>query len=100
MSFKRGVKKVDRYDLHRVWKKLPHTMKTFDLYLTAPDGMPNGLRQYWRDLDAWLAREFGSDPRRPDPVAVMAVGGLTADGWYREMLRRDGGRRLALVDDH
>jgi hypothetical protein len=24
---------------------------------------------------------------------------LTADGWYREMLCRDGSRRLALVDD-
>ena len=99
MSFKRGKKKVDRYDLHRVWKKLPHTLKSFDLYFVAPEGMPDGLRQYHRDLSAWLEREFGRDPHAPNVADVMKIGGLTADGWYREMLRRDGSRRLALVDD-
>jgi hypothetical protein len=39
------------------------------------------------------------DPHAPAVGQVMAVGGLTADGWYREMLRRDGSRRLVLVDD-
>jgi hypothetical protein len=46
-----------------------------------------------------VLREFGNDPHAPTVGQVMAVGGLTADGWYRETLRRDGGRRLALVDD-
>jgi hypothetical protein len=61
--------------------------------------MPDGLRQYHRDLDACLLREFGNDPHAPTVGQAMAVGGLTADGWYREMLRRDGGRRLEVVHD-
>ena len=58
------------------------------------------MREYHRDLNAWLVREFGSDPHAPTVGQVMAVGGwLTADGWYREMLRRDGSRRLEVVHD-
>jgi hypothetical protein len=100
MTYRRNQRRrVNPYDVRRVFKKLPHTLKSFELYFLAPNGTPDGLRQYVRDLNAWLDREFGNDPHRPDPLAVMAVGGLTADGWYREMLRRDGGRRLSLVDD-
>jgi hypothetical protein len=94
---------VNRYDAKQVWAKLPHTLKSFDLYYftSGPDiseGTPEGLRQYLRDLSDWLDGEFGGDPATPSVQDVMAAGGLSVDLWFREVFRRCGGRRLSVVD--
>lgn len=101
MSFKRGGRKrVDRYDLRYVWRRLPPHLKSFDgwLYSAGPDGGgdPTGLRDWLTAVTDWLHVEFGNDPKAPTAVQVGAVGGLTFEVWYREMLSRSG-RRLVSV---
>jgi hypothetical protein len=93
VSFKRGRnRRVNRHDPRRVWKRLPHTLKTFDpfYYAAGPGngGAADGLREYLRQLQEFLDHEFGTDPNAPAAADVMAVGGLSVAGWYAQMLRR------------
>jgi hypothetical protein len=101
MSFKReGGSRVDPYDCKRLFKKLPHTLKTFDLwfYTSAKnnEGEAAGLREYHLAVGRWLREQFGNDPQAPSSIEVAAAGGLTYEVWYRHMLTR-GDRHLMPV---
>jgi hypothetical protein len=93
MTYRRQQRRrIDRYDPKHVWKKLPHTLKTFDsfYYVSGPgnSGAAEGLSDYLNELADFLRIEFGADPNAPEPADVMAVGGLTVNKWYDRMLRR------------
>ena len=102
MSFRRGGRRrVDRYDVRQVWKRLPHHLKTFDGWLYGGEGDGGeaaGLRDWSVAVGDWLRVEFGHDPNAPSAFQVGAVGGLTAAGWFEVMLsRRPDERRLMSV---
>jgi hypothetical protein len=78
----RAARRGDRVEV--LAGRLPADLRSFDGWLCA-----QGLRDYLKRLEAWIAEELGKPPQVGESLAVkvMAAAGLTVADWYRAILR-------------
>lgn len=76
-------------NVHAVAKLLPERLQSYEAWYFAPGGMPEGLRQYRRELFAFLAEFLGREPSDQYVSMVQNAAAGPVSDWYRVMLSRE-----------